>query len=69
MNVYLIVTPFLFIITNHGTCFQKVVGQAWRRSVQSQRGILEGGTFWKHVEETHIGYQVLEKIAGLFPYG
>lgn len=52
-----------------GLCFQKVVGWAWSRSVQSQRRILEEGTFWKKVDETHAGHQILEKMAGLFPDG
>lgn len=66
---YLIVTPFLFITTKSWDCFQKVIGWAWSRSVQSQRRILEEGTFWKKVDETQAGHQILEEMAGLFPDG
>lgn len=52
-----------------GLCFQNVVGWAWSKSVQSQRGILEERTFWKKVDETHAGHQTLEEMAGLFPDG
>lgn len=52
-----------------GLCFQNVVGWAWSKSVQSQRGILEERTFWKKVDETHAGHQTLEEMAGFFPDG